>query len=88
MSLVFIGHNFSSEEQASFNFMAAVAIYSDFGAPKIKSATVSTVSPSISHEVMGPDAMILVFWILSFKPTFSLSSHFHQVVLVPLHFLP
>ena len=30
--------------------------------PKIKSLTVSTVSPSISHEVMGPDAMILVFW--------------------------
>ena len=30
-------------------------------APKIKSDTVSTVSPSISHEVMGPDAMILVF---------------------------
>ena len=28
---------------------------------KIKSVTVSTVSPSISHEVMGPDAMILVF---------------------------
>ena len=33
--------------------------------PKIKSDTVSTVSPSISHEVMGPDAMILVFWMLS-----------------------
>ena len=29
--------------------------------PKIKSDTVSTVSPSISHEVMGPDAMISVF---------------------------
>ena len=29
--------------------------------PKIKSATLSTVSPSICHEVMGPDAMILVF---------------------------
>ena len=29
--------------------------------PKIKSVTVSTVSPSICHEVMGPDAMILVF---------------------------
>ena len=29
--------------------------------PKIKSVTVSTVSPSISHEVMGPDAMIFVF---------------------------
>ena len=28
---------------------------------KIKAATVSTVSPSISHEVMGPDAMIFVF---------------------------
>ena len=42
--------------------------------PKIKSDTVSTVSPPISHEVMGPDAMIFVFWMLSFKPTFSLSS--------------
>ena len=42
--------------------------------PKIKSDTVSTVSPSISYEVMGPDAMILVFLMLSFKPTFSLSS--------------
>ena len=29
--------------------------------PKIKSATVSTVSPSISHGVMGPDPMIFVF---------------------------
>ena len=42
--------------------------------PKIKSVTVSTVSPSICHEVMGLDAMILVFWMFSFKPTFSLSS--------------
>ena len=41
---------------------------------QIKSLIVSTVFPSISHEVMGPDAMVLVFWILSFKPTFSLSS--------------
>ena len=37
---------------------------------KIKSLTVSIVSLSIFHEVMGPDAMILVFWMLSFKPTF------------------
>ena len=47
-----------------FNFMAAVIICSDFGHPpkkKIKSATVATVSPSISHEEMGPDAIILVF---------------------------
>ena len=42
--------------------------------PKIKSATIFTVSPSICHEVMGLDAMILVFRMLSFKPTFSLSS--------------
>ena len=43
--------------------------------PKIiKSATVSTISPSISHEVMGPYAMILVFWMLSYKLSFSVSS--------------
>ena len=41
---------------------------------KIKSDTVSIVYPSICHEVMAPDAMILVFWTLSFKPAFSLSS--------------
>ena len=46
------------------NFMAAVTVCNDLGAlspKKIKSATVSTVSPSICYEVMGPDAMILVF---------------------------
>ena len=37
-------------------FMAKVNLYSDFGAQKIKSVTVSIVSPSICHEVMGPDA--------------------------------
>ena len=41
---------------------------------KLKSLTVSIVSSSICHEVMGPDAMISVFWMLNFKPTFSLSS--------------
>ena len=56
------------------NFMAAVTICSDFGAPKIKSDTVSTVYPSICHGLMGLDAMILVFWMWSFKPTFPLSS--------------
>ena len=40
----------------------------------IKSVTVNTVFPSICHEVMGLDAMIFVFWMLSFKPAFSLSS--------------
>ena len=46
--------------------MAAVTISSDFGAQnyhtKIKYVTVSIVSLSICHEVMGPDYMILVFW--------------------------
>ena len=58
--------------------------------PKIiKSDTVSTLSPSISPEVMAPDAMILVFWMLSLSQLFhsplSLSS---RGFLVPLHFLP
>jgi len=41
---------------------------------KIKSVTVSTFSPSICHEVMGPNTMIWVFWMLNFKSAFSLSS--------------
>ena len=40
----------------------------------MKSFMVSTVSPSICHEVIWPDAMIFIFWMWSFKPTFSLSS--------------
>ena len=42
--------------------------------PKIKPVTVSIVSPSICHQVMGPDAMILVFRMLRVFSTFSLSS--------------
>ena len=61
-------------EQVSFNFMAAVTICSGFGAPKIKSLTVSVVSPSVYCEVMGPDAMTLVLWMLIFKLTFPLFS--------------
>ena len=38
---------------------------------KIKS---DTVSPSISHQVVWPEAMIFIFWMLSFKPTLSLST--------------
>ena len=41
---------------------------------KIKSVTVSIVSPSLCHEVMELDAMILVFWMLSFESAFSLYS--------------
>ena len=55
------GHNFSSKEEASFYFMDAVTICSGFGAPRITSLPASPVCPSICHEVMGPDAMTLVF---------------------------
>ena len=51
----------------SFNFMTEVTVLSDFGAQEIKSVTVSIVSPAICHEVMGPETMILVFCMLSFK---------------------
>ena len=40
----------------------------------IKSVTVSIASPSICYEVMGLDTTIFVFWMLNFKPAFSLSS--------------
>ena len=40
----------------------------------MKSHTIPTFSPTICHEVIGPDTMTTVFWMLSFKPAFSLSS--------------
>ena len=52
---------------------------------KRKSVTAPTFSPSICHEVMGPDATILVFWMLSFKSASSLSS---RSSLVPFRFWP
>ena len=49
-----------------FNFMAAVTICNDFGAQKIKSDTVSTVSPSISHESDGTGCHDLHFLSVEF----------------------
>ena len=54
--------------------MAAVTLCSDFGDQENKISHCFHFPPSICHEVVGPDAMISVFWMLSFKPTFSLSS--------------
>ena len=54
--------------------LLSISITKQVEGKKIKSDTFSTVSSSISHEVMGPDAMIFVFRMLSFKPTCSLSS--------------
>ena len=80
---------FSSKEQVSFNFMAAVTICSDFGVWKKQFLLVFTVSPSICLEVMGLDAVILVSecWALCqlFHSPLSLSS---RGCLVLLHFLP
>ena len=45
---------------------------------KRKSVSASTFPPSICHEVMGPDATILVFWMSSFKPTLSLLIHLYS----------
>ena len=64
---VWVCHSYD-KEQASFNFMAAVTIHSDFGTQEnIKSVTVPIFPPSICHEVMGPDAVIFAFecWVLS-----------------------
>ena len=58
----------------SFNFMAAVTIHGDFGAQENKMSLLLHFSPYICHEVVGPDDIILVFLMLSFKPAFSLSS--------------
>ena len=60
--------------------MAAVIVHSDFGAQEnkdrhfFKSVWVSTFPTSICSVVMGPDAIIFVLWMLSFKPAFSLFS--------------
>ena len=54
--------------------MAEITICSDLGAQKNKVCHCFHCFPIYLHEMMGLDAMILVFWMLSFKPTFSLSS--------------
>ena len=54
--------------------MAAVTIHGGFEAQEEKNVSLLTFSSSVCHEVMGPDGMILVFLIFSFKPAFSLSS--------------
>ena len=64
----------SSKQQAFFSFRAAVTIFSGFGAPENKVCHCFHCLPIACHEVLEPDAMIFIFWILSFKPDFSLSS--------------
>ena len=57
----------------SFNFLAAITKSAVTLEPKkIKFVTVSMVFQSICSEVMGPGVMSLIFWMLSFRPIFSL----------------
>ena len=65
---------FLPRRKCFFNFKSSVTVCTDFGAQENKTVTVFTFSPSICHEIMGLYAMILVFWMLNFKPAFSLSS--------------
>ena len=68
--------------------MSAVTICSDFRAEENKICHCFHFF-SICHEVMGPDARILLFWMLSFKLAFPLSSFtFIKKFFIPLHFLP
>ena len=53
--------------------MAAVTICSNFGAQENKAYHCFCCFPIFCHKVMVPDAIFLVFWMLSFKPPFSLS---------------
>ena len=69
-----LSYSFSSMEQVSFNFVAADTMCSDFGAQENKVPLCFHCYPSICHEVMGTDAMMFVFWMLSFKPGFSFLS--------------
>ena len=86
MSLLFnmlskVGHNFPSSKHLLISWpQSPSAVILE--PRKIKSAIFSTVSLSICREVMGPDAMILVFSRLSFKPTFSLSSSCCKISLI------
>ena len=57
---------FNQGTNVIFNFITAVTICSDFGAQENKTCHCFHVSPSICREVMGPDTMILVVWMLSF----------------------
>ena len=54
--------------------MAAVTIYSDFQDQENKFVIVSTFSSSICHALPGLEGMILVFWMLNFKPVLLLTS--------------
>ena len=71
--ICYICHSFASKEQASFNFMAEVTICSDLTAQENKIYHYFRCFLFYLPWHGGPEAMIFVFWMFSFKPAFSLS---------------
>ena len=64
-------HSFSSKEQESFNFMAAITIHSDFGAQENKICHYFHCFPTYLPWSDGTECHDVIFWISSSKPTFS-----------------
>ena len=58
---VYVFHSFPDKKQLSSDHMAAVTICSDFVAKEEEICHYFHLSPFICHEVMEPDAMILIF---------------------------
>ena len=93
-NMLYVSHSFSSKEQASFIFMARVTIHSDFEPKKIKSLTVSIVSPSLFFPIFpncfstslpwsdGTRCHDFSFMNVEFQVSFfTLLFHFHQEAL-------
>ena len=71
---VYVCHSFSSREQVSFNFMAAVTICSDIGAQENEICHCFHFRLNYKPWNDGTGCHDLSFWMLSFKPAISLSS--------------
>ena len=67
-------HGFSSKEQVSFNFITAVTICSGFGAQENKVSLFPLLPHLFAMKWWDRTPWSSLFWMLSFKPAFSLSS--------------
>ena len=77
MSLLFnttVGLSQLAAQEASFWFHGCSHCPQWFWNRRRETVTASTFSPSVCREVMGPNVMMLAFWVLSCKPSFSLCS--------------
>ena len=81
-----MGHNFSSKEQVSFSFMAAVTICNDFGATPKWNLSLFPLFPhlfakKLCDQMPWSSGFLVLFCFLSFMPAFTLFFHFHQEAL-------